>query len=113
MAHSEILAQRVRDAVANLPSVEEKRMFGGIAFIINGKMCITVGKDRLMFRINPLIHEFALKKKGTSTVFMRGHEYKGYVHVNEEGLSSGSDFDYWIGLALKFNKDLKVAKKRK
>ncbi len=84
MAYNEILAKRVRTALSHIQRVEEKKMFGGIAFMVNGKMCITVGKDRLMCRIDPAIHEIALERKGCKTVFMKGREYKGYVHVNQE-----------------------------
>ncbi len=47
MAYNEFLAQRVRAALAHIPQVVEKKMFGGVAFMVNGKMCINVGKDRL------------------------------------------------------------------
>ena len=55
MAYSEILAERVRDALADLPRVTEKKMFGGIAFTVEQKMCVTVGADRIMLRVDPAI----------------------------------------------------------
>ncbi len=88
-------------------------MFGGIAFMVNGKMCISAGKDRLMFRIDPAIHEKALKRKGCRTVVMKGREYIGYVYVSEEGIKTKEEFEYWIGLALDFNKKAKASKRRK
>jgi TfoX/Sxy family transcriptional regulator of competence genes len=74
MAYNEELAERVREALAHLPKVEEKKMFGGIAFMVNDKMCITVGKDRIMCRIDPAIHDDILAKKGTRTM---GHGWAG------------------------------------
>jgi TfoX/Sxy family transcriptional regulator of competence genes len=113
MAYNESLAQRVRAALARIPRVEEKKMFGGLAFMVNEKMCINVGKDRLMCRIDPAMHENALKRKGCRTVIMKGREYKGYVYVNEEGLKTKEDFDYWIKLALDYNKQAKASTKKK
>ena len=108
MAYNEFLTKRVRIALSNVPSVEEKRMFSGIAFMVEGKMCISVGKDRIMCRIDPAIHDEAIKRKASRTVIMKGREYKGYVYINEEGIDTKEDFDYWIGLALDFNRKLVV-----
>jgi TfoX/Sxy family transcriptional regulator of competence genes len=113
MAYNEELAQRVRKALSHIRLVEEKKMFGGIAFMVNGKMCITVGKDRMMFRVDPAIHDSALKRKGSRTMMMKGREYKGYIQVNESGVKNNEDFDYWIGLALDFNRKAKASLKRK
>ncbi|MCI0413807.1 TfoX/Sxy family protein [bacterium] len=107
------LTQRVRAALQNVPQVVEKKMFGGVTFMVNGKMCVGAGKDRLMCRIDPAIHEKAVKRKGCRTVMMKGREYKGYVHVSEEGIRRKDDFDYWIQLALEYNKKAKRSKKIK
>ncbi len=79
--------------------------------MVDKKMCITAGADRIMCRINPAIHEEAIKRKGCSTVIMRGREYKGYVHVNDESLKNEKDFDYWIQLALDYNKIARASRK--
>ncbi len=111
MAYNGKLANRIRMALSHLPKVEEKKMFGGLAFMVDKKMCITAGADRIMCRINPAIHEEAIKRKGCSTEIMRGREYKGYVHVNEESIKNKKDFDYWIQLALDYNKIAKASRK--
>ena len=113
MAYNEKLTARIREALAHLPNVEEKRMFRGVTFMVNDKMCISAGDNKIMCRIDPSIHEEALKRKGCVTVKMKGHEYKGYVYVNEEGIKTKKDFDYWIRLALEFNKLAKSSKKKK
>jgi TfoX/Sxy family transcriptional regulator of competence genes len=110
MAYNEKLTNRVREALADIPNVEEKKMFSGITFMVNGKMCISVGNDRIMCRIDPSIHEKAIERKGCRTVTMKGREYKGYMYVNEEGIKTKKDFDYWISLALDFNKWAKASK---
>ena len=112
MPYDEELANRVRKALSG-HEVEEKNMFGGLCFMVNGKMCITVGKDRIMSRIDPALHETALSRNGVKTVVMRGREYKGYVYVPEESIKSQSDFDYWINLALSYNTIAKSTKGRK
>ena len=104
MAYNEKLTEVVRKALSNVPSVEEKRMFSGITFMVNGKMCISVGDDRIMCRIDPSLHDEAIKKKAARAVIMKGREYKGYIYMQEDGITSKEDFDYWIGLALEFNK---------
>jgi len=113
MAYSEKLADRVREALAHLPKVEEKRMFRGVTFMVNGKMCVSVGDDRIMCRIDPVLHEEAVEKNGCKTVKMKGREYKGFVHVSEDAIKTKKEFDYWIGLALDFNERAKATSKKK
>jgi TfoX/Sxy family transcriptional regulator of competence genes len=104
MAYSEKLASKIRQALAQVPNVEEKKMFGRIAFMVNNKMCLTAGPGQMMCRIDPGIHEEALKKEGCRTVIMKGREYKGFVYVNEDNLRTKKDFNYWVTLALEFNR---------
>ncbi len=111
MAYSEKIAAKIREALSHLPKVEEKKMFGGLAFMVDNKMCITVGVDRIMCRIDPDLHEEALKRKGCSKVIMGGREYKGYIYVNEKSIKTKNDFEYWIKLSLDFNKRAKSSKK--
>ena len=113
MAYNEKLTARIREALAHLPNVAEKRMFRGVTFMVNDKMCITAGDNKIMCRIDPSIHEEALKRQGCETVKMKGREYKGYVYVNEEGIKTKKDLDYWIRLALEFNTLAKSSKKKK
>lgn len=113
MAYNEKLTNRIRESLAHLPKVEEKKMFRGVAFMVNGKMCVTVCDDEIMCRIDPAIHEEAIQKKGCRTLKMKEREYKGYVYVNENNIKTKKDLDYWVGLALDFNKRAKTSKKPK
>ena len=106
MAYSEKIAQRIREALKHLTNVEEKKMFGSLAFMVNEKMCLTAGPERMMCRIDPQIHQQQVQKEGCSTVIMRGHEYKGYIYIREENLKNESNFRQWIDLALDFNSQL-------
>jgi TfoX/Sxy family transcriptional regulator of competence genes len=111
--YNEKMTKRIREALADVPKVEEKKMFRGIVFMVDGKMCLTAGDDNMMCRIDPAIHEAAVKKKGVRSVIMKGRVYKGYVRVHEDVMKSKKDFEYWIGLALEFNKKAKAANKKK
>jgi TfoX/Sxy family transcriptional regulator of competence genes len=111
MAYQEHLAERIRQALAHLPHVKEQKMFGGLAFMVNGKMCITVGPERIMCRIDPALHNDAIQKKGVSTVTMGGRTYNGYVHIKEEEIKTPKALAYWIELALDYNKTASTSKK--
>ncbi len=79
--------------------------------MVDEKMCLTAGADRIMCRIDPGLHEEAIKRKGCRALIMRGSEYKGYVHVEEDSLNNKKDFDSWVTLALDYNKIAKSSKK--
>ena len=111
MAYNAKLAQRVRKAFSNLKKIEEKKMMGGLTFMVNGKMCVGILKDDLMVRLDPLVYDEALKRKGSRKMDFTGKSMKGFVFVNSEGVKSRNDFDYWLSLALDFNK--KVSSKKK
>ncbi|HKP97806.1 MAG TPA: TfoX/Sxy family protein [Fibrobacteria bacterium] len=111
MAINEKLRDRVRDALGPVP-LEEKKMFRGMAFMVRGKMCVTVSDDRIMCRIDPAAHGEAIGKPGCRTVIMKGREYQGFVYVDESALKTRKALDYWVGLALAFNDRAKASRKK-
>ena|SRR6218665_369182 len=111
MAYNEALADRIREALVDLPSVDEKRMFGGVCFMVDEKMCLGVIKDEMMCRIDPDLEEALLEKRGCRPMDFTGRPMKGYVYVSEEGIKSKKDFDSWIGLCLDFNAKAKKSRK--
>src|SRR2546425_297290 len=113
MAYNEKLAIRIREALADISNIEEKKMFRGITFMVNGKMCICVGDNEMMCRIDPELQETLIQKKGCRIMEMKGRKYKGYVLISEEGMRSKKDFEFWIKTALEYNKKAKATKKRK
>lgn len=113
MAYDEQLAQRIRTALTRQKKVEEKKMMGGLTFMVNGKMCVGVHTNEIMCRIDPEIQEEALCHKGSRVMDFTGKPMKGFVFVKKEAITATKDFNYWIGLALDFNKKAKAAKKRK
>jgi TfoX/Sxy family transcriptional regulator of competence genes len=93
--------------------VEIKEMMGGLTFMVNDKMCIGIIKDEMMCRIDPELHETALEKTGCRVMDFTGRPMKGYVMVDDTGMKTKSQFEYWIKLCLDFNKKAKSSKKTK
>jgi TfoX/Sxy family transcriptional regulator of competence genes len=107
------LVDRVRAALVRVPRVAERRMFGGITFMVRGKMCISVGHGRLMCRIDPVLHDAALARLGVKTVRMKGRDYRGFVHVRESAVTSKQALQHWVSLCLAFNKRANRSPKRR
>jgi hypothetical protein len=115
MAYDEALAHRVRDSLTRRRiRFTEKRMFAGVTFMVRQRMCVSVGPDRLMCRIDPALHDGAVRRKGCRAVTMRGREYRGFVFVDAAAVRTKSGLDHWLGLALAFNpKARRSGRKRK
>ena len=113
MAYNEHLAMRVREFLSTKKKVEEKKMMGGLTFMLNDKMCVGIMKDDLMVRIAPEVYESALEKRGCHIMDFTGRPLKGFVLVSPEGTKSKRDFEYWVNLALDFNKRANSYKKKK
>lgn len=111
--YNEALANRIAEKLMNLPDVEEKEMFGGMVFMVNGKMCIGVMKEDMMLRINPTVLDSLSNKDGWAQMTMGGQQMNGYILVSEDVLNRNDELDFWINLALEFNPLAKASKKRK
>lgn len=113
MAINENLTNRVRELLADLDKAEEKKMFSGIAFMIDDKLCIAVRNDNIMLRIDPAIHDELVEKPGCSAMIMRGKDLDGYVVVDESVLNTKKQLGYWVKLALDYNPKAQSSKKKK
>ncbi len=115
MAYDTNLAERIRHYLAEIPQlkVEEKKMFRGLTFMVNGKMCISVSGENLMCRFDPGLQEEVAGKNGFQPVIMKGKEYQGYCYINPMGFKSEKDFAYWMNLCLDYNKRAKSSRKKK
>jgi TfoX/Sxy family transcriptional regulator of competence genes len=111
MAYNEKLADRIREALAHLPKVEEKIMFRGVTFMVDGKMCISVSGENIMCRFAPADHDKIADKEYTHEMLRNSKAIKGYIYVSEEGTKTKKQLDYWIKACLDFNKDAKASKK--
>ena len=114
MAYNEKLADMTRELISlTHKKVEEKRMFGGLCFMVNDKMCVGVEKERLMVRIDPALTDEVLEKDGCKPMDFTGKVMKGFVFVDADVLNTKRKLDYWIKLALDYNKVAKASKKKK
>lgn len=113
MAYDERIANRIREALAGQPLVEEKILFQGLAFMVDDKLCICVRNDVLLCRIGPDEYEPALEMNGVEPMIHNGRNMTGYVFVNPEGYATREQFDSWVQKCLHFNKTAKSSKKKK
>src|SRR5688572_2037414 len=114
MAYNEKLADRIREIIVlTHKNVEEKRMFGGLCFMVNDKMCIGVESERIMVRLDPAKYEDALEQEGCAPMDFTGKVMKGYVFVDIDALNTKKRLEYWVNLALEYNKIAKASKKKK
>ena len=111
MAYNEKLADRIRESLQTMKQVEEKKMFRGLTFMVNGKMCISVSGERLMCRFDPALQDIVAEKRGFEPMIMKGKKYTGFCYVNEYGFKSKKHFDYWIQLCIDFNDRAKASRK--
>jgi TfoX/Sxy family transcriptional regulator of competence genes len=112
MAYNEKINNRIREALFDLSGVEEKHMFGGVCYMVNGKMCVGVVKDEMMCRIDSAEYENALGRQGCREMDFTDRAMKGFVYVDETGIKTQKDLNYWITLCLEFNQKAKASKKR-
>jgi TfoX/Sxy family transcriptional regulator of competence genes len=113
MAYNEKLADRVREIIAEThKKVEEKKMFGGLCFMVNDKMCVGVEQERLMVRLDPAKYDEVMEMEGVKPMDFTGKIMKGYVFVDIDELNTKKKLAFWVGLALEFNKIAKASKKK-
>ena len=109
MAYNEFLADRVRQRLQTQGAIEEKKMMGGLIFMVNEKMCVGIDidkrtkQDRLMVRVGKLPYESLLNRKGSRVMDFTGTVMRGFLFIDPEGFDTDEDLDYWIEKALDFN----------
>src|SRR6266480_5614927 len=102
MAFDESLAARIRDALARKKNIEEKRMFGGIGFLLNGNMLVGVWKTSMIVRVGPDGYDDALLEAHVKEFDITGKPMKGWVLVEPEGVKDEDQLKNWIQQAVKF-----------
>lgn len=107
MAYDEDLADRVRELVAAEPSVTEKRMFGGLAFLIGGHMSVSVsGQGGLLLRVDPDRSDALLAKPHAQPMIMRGREMQGWLRVAAEGVRTKRQLERWVQRGIGYARSL-------
>jgi TfoX/Sxy family transcriptional regulator of competence genes len=110
MAYSEYLSEKVENFLDNLfINYKSKRMFGGVCYMIDNKMCLGVVHEEMMCRIDPEIYEETLKTQNCKEMNFTGKPMKGFVFVEIAELED--NLEYWINLCLKYNPKAKSSKK--
>jgi hypothetical protein len=102
MPYNEGLAQRVRASLAEHDAVDEKKMFGGLAFMLNGNMCCGIIRDDLMVRVGPEQYADALAQLHVRELDFTGRPMRGMIVVSADGLSSDADLAAWVRRGVAF-----------
>jgi hypothetical protein len=96
MAYDEGIAQRLREVLGDNTEVVERKMFGGLAFMVSGHMCCGVVGDVLMARVGPGQYEDALSRPFARKMDFTGKPLKGFVYVDPDGFQTDGDLEAWV-----------------
>jgi TfoX/Sxy family transcriptional regulator of competence genes len=102
MAYDESFADRIREVLGDDPGIDERKMFGGIAFLLDGNMFVGIARNELMVRVGPDAWQDALAQPFTREMDFTGRSMRGYVFVDPEGIAEEDDLKAWIDRALDF-----------
>ena len=112
MAYDEDLANRIRELIASEAGLTEQRMFGGLAFLINGNMSVGVsGQGGLMVRVDPDETDALLAKPHARPFEMRGREMRGWLRVDSDGARTKRQLEPWVRRGVKYARSLPPKKK--
>jgi len=106
MVYDKELAGRIRQILASLKGLDEKKMFGGISFLLNGNMCCGVIKDNLVIRIGRKNYEKALAEPHARPMDFTGRPLSGFIYVSPSGYLTDKDLTKWLKQAIAFTKSL-------
>lgn len=107
MAYDEDLADRIRECLSGQRGITEKRMFGGLAFLVNGNMAVAAsGRGGLMVRVDPEAGEKLLSRKGVEPMVMRGREMSGWLRVGDDTIRTGRQLAEWVGRGTEYSRSL-------
>ena len=96
MAYNEDIAARIRDELASIADIEEKKMFGGVSFLLNGNMAVGVIGDELCVRVDKADFEDFVTEPGARIFDFSGRPMKGWLMVGEPGMADDADFTRWV-----------------
>jgi hypothetical protein len=106
MAYDEGLAYRVRDIMSEEPGLVEKKMFGGVGFMLNGNMACGVNKEDLIVRVGPDRYEQTVIQPHARPFDFTGRPMKGWVMVGPDGVAADKDLQNWVTQGITFARSL-------
>lgn len=106
MAYNQDLADRIADVLSEMAETTQKKMFGGIAFMVNGHMCCGIANDALMLRVGPEIYAETLEQPHVRQMDFTGRPMKGYIYVDPEGLATKKALKKWVAMGVRFVQSL-------
>jgi hypothetical protein len=106
MAYDELLGVRIRAALGPLPGLEEKKMFGGVGFMVNGNLACGVHKNNLIVRVGPENHTAAMARPHTLPFDMTGRPMAGWLMVEPLGIATENELKTWVDQGLAFARSL-------
>ena len=102
MAFDEGLAQRVRELLFENPYTTEKKMFGGLCFMISGNMCVGILGEGMVVRFGPPQHDYALSLSHTRVFDFTGKPMKGWIMVDAQALTEDDELKFWVSFGEQF-----------
>jgi len=112
MAYDEGLAERIRGVLEDRGKVSERRMFGGLAFLMRGHMAVGIVKDDLMVRVGPETYSQVLREPHTRAMDFTGRPMTGFVFVSPQGLESDADLERWVERGVRYAASLPTKEPR-
>ncbi len=111
MAYDDLLAVRIRAILVPSPELEEKKMFGGVGFLVHGNMACGVHKDDLIVRVGPIKHDEAMSRPHTCPFDITGKPMAGWIMVEAEGCATEADLKAWVEQGLVFARSIPTKEK--
>ena len=103
MAYDKDLADRIREALQHQDGIVEKRMFGGLAFLVHGNMAVAAsGQGGLMLRVDPAAGEALVDQPGVRRMEMRGREMDGWLRIDDAAVAADDDLRRWVGVGVDY-----------
>jgi hypothetical protein len=97
VAYDEVLAERIRELLVDETDLDEKRMFGGLAFLINGRLAVAAGREGdILVRVDPAESDVLANRAGASIAVMRGRPMDGWIRVGSDSLRTRRQLATWV-----------------
>lgn len=106
MAYDEGLAERIRELLVERDDMHEKKMFGGIAFMLSGNMSVGIVNDLLMVRVGPEAYEVMLEEPHARPMDFTGKPLRGFIYIDPEGIDEDDDLATWVMRGIRFAESL-------